>query len=53
MNSPGVMIDLHIELVVSIKTTGIIANSLYTVRLRNFGIAFGQAISVIVKYVHC
>ena len=50
MNAPRVGIHLYIELVASIKTTGIMINRLYTIRLRNFGIAFSRAICVIVKY---
>ena len=45
------MIDLHMELVASIETTGTIMSGQYTIRLRNIGIAFSQAICVIVKYI--
>ena len=51
MNAPWAVINLHIELVASIKTTGIVTNGLYTIRLLNFGIVFRQAICDIVKYI--
>ena len=45
-----VVIHLHTELDAPIKTTGIMMNCLYTIRLRNYGIALSSAICVIVKY---
>ena len=51
MNAPCAVIDLHIELVASIKTTGIIINGLYTIRIRNIAFRRRRAIYVIVKYI--
>ena len=47
------VIDIHMELIASIETTGFIINDLYTIRLRNFGscIAFSRAICGILAYI--
>ena len=51
MNLPWAVIDFDVELVASIKVTGIIINDLCRIRLRNFVIAFSWMIRVIVKYI--